>query len=179
MFFNFVSSACPLSLHFIESMISSIANPGIHLKNSPLNNTQEYGEIRNAKEIGTFIIDKARTEEIETSEQLLRAITLSKAVIKRPEPKIVTKTFQALRIYVNNELLHLKTLLRGMSALTAQNGLCIVITFHSLETGIVDKFLLENSRNFKTLVRGLIPSEEEILANPASRSGKLFAFYKR
>ena len=80
---------------------------------------------------------------------------------------------------MNNELLNLKTLLKGMSALTAQNGLCIVITFHSLETGIVDKFLLENSEKFKTLIRGLVPSEEETLANPASRSGKLFAFYKK
>jgi 16S rRNA (cytosine1402-N4)-methyltransferase len=102
-----------------------------------------------------------------------------------------TRTFQALRIAVNGELSRLPDLLEGALRVLEPGGRLGIITFHSLEDGIVKKFFrgknrdctcppeapicrCEGRRAVNILIRkGLVPSEDEIRQNPPSRSARL------
>lgn len=122
---------------------------------------------------------KCQESDIRTSNQLVNLINESKEYITQPEPRVIVKTFQALRIYVNNELSSLKLMLKNLDFISKPKTLCVVITFHNLESKIVDDFLIRNSEIYKTIVKGLVPSKIEIENNNASRSGLLFAFFKK
>ena len=103
-----------------------------------------------------------------------------------------TKTFQALRIYINDELNELKLALQKSQDLLAPNGLLIIVSFQSLEDRIVKDFFNHNSgkrwrssRHYPELPdklatqlkiitkKPILPSASEILENPRSRSAKL------
>ena len=103
-----------------------------------------------------------------------------------------TKTFQALRIYINDELNELKLALQKSENLLAPNGLLIIVSFQSLEDRIVKDFFNHNSgkrwrssRHYPELPdklatqlkiitkKPILPSASEILENPRSRSAKL------
>ena len=133
-----------------------------------------YGEERQARPIAAAIVAARKTEKIETTKQLVRII--ARAVPKRFHPKrihVATKVFQALRIAVNTELENLGTILdEGVKYLKPGARFC-VISFHSLEDRIVKRKFRNNDSLIVLTGKPVLPSEEEVAANPRSRSARL------
>ncbi len=134
-----------------------------------------YGEEGKARAIAAAIARARGTKPIETTFEL--AAIVERAVGKKPWQKInpATKTFQALRIAVNDELGALKDGLATAAKIVAPEGRIAVIAFHSLEDRIVKNFMRDNAKTgFKILTKKPITAtEEEIALNPRSRSAKL------
>ena len=133
-----------------------------------------YGEERQARPIAAAIVAARKTEKIETTKQLVRII--ARAVPKRFHPKrihVATKVFLALRIAVNTELENLGTILdEGVKYLKPGARFC-VISFHSLEDRIVKRKFRNNDSLIVLTGKPVLPSEEEVAANPRSRSARL------
>ena len=130
---------------------------------------KEYGEERFAKRIAKNIIQE---RPIKTTFQLVK-------VIGRRREKIhpATRTFQALRIAVNDELNNLKKALPQAVKVLEKGGRIVIISFHSLEDRIVKNFFKDSNLNILTK-KPVISSQEEIKINPRSRSAKLRAATK-
>jgi 16S rRNA (cytosine1402-N4)-methyltransferase len=143
---------------------------------------KEYGEERFAKRIANEIVRSREKEPITSTLQLVSII--ERAVPywyqkRRIHP--ATKTFQALRIAVNDELNNLGRALPQAIEVLKPGGRLVVISFHSLEDRIVKNFLRENSRKglLKVLTKKPVkPSAEEVKVNPRSRSARLRAAVK-
>ncbi|RKY05065.1 16S rRNA (cytosine(1402)-N(4))-methyltransferase [Candidatus Poribacteria bacterium] len=137
---------------------------------------REYGEERYAGRIARKIVSMREIAPITTTGQLARVIESAvppKARRGRIHP--ATRTFQAIRIYVNRELENLERGLKSAIERLRPGGRICVISFHSLEDRIV-KRTLKSSPELKVLTKKpLRPSEEEIKRNPRSRSAKLRA----
>jgi 16S rRNA (cytosine1402-N4)-methyltransferase len=141
-----------------------------------------YGEERFAKRIARGLVEAREKKKIETTQELVNVIERSvPAAYRRGKLHFATRTFQALRIAVNDELGALaEGLEKGFEAL-GSGGRLAVITFHSLEDRLVKRFCKakeeagEGKRVNKRVIR---PSEAEIRANPRSRSAKLRIFKK-
>jgi 16S rRNA (cytosine1402-N4)-methyltransferase len=134
----------------------------------------EYGEERYSRRIARAIADRRREREIaaaaDLAEIVRRAIPRSKHE-QRIDP--ATRTFQALRIAVNEELQSLETALRRLPDCLRPGGRLAIISFHSLEDRRVKEAFRDDAR-LKNLTRKPIrPSEAELAANPRSRSAKL------
>lgn len=137
------------------------------------------GEERWARRIAAGIVRSRVTETIRTTQQLSGIISRSvppKSRFGRLHP--ATRTFQALRIAVNEELEGLSEALRAAMRLVRSGGRICVIAFHSLEDRIVKRTFLQVGKDlsspFSVLTRRPVrPTEEEILDNPRSRSAKL------
>jgi 16S rRNA (cytosine1402-N4)-methyltransferase len=134
----------------------------------------EYGEERFSRRIARAIAERRREREIASAADLAeivrRAIPRSKH-----ESRIdhATRTFQALRIAVNEELRSLDLALRRLPDCLQPGGRLAIISFHSLEDRRVKEAFRDNPR-LKSLTRKPIrPSEAETSANPRSRSAKL------
>ncbi len=137
---------------------------------------REYGEERFAKKIAERIIE-SRIKPIETTFQLIeiiKSVIPRKYQVGRLHP--ATRTFQALRIAVNDELNNLdKTLPQAINVLS-KGGRLVVISFHSLEDRIVKNFLKKcGGEGYLKLItkKPVWPSGGEIIKNPRSRSAKL------
>jgi 16S rRNA (cytosine1402-N4)-methyltransferase len=149
------------------------------------------GEERFARPIARAIADARRTAPITTTRAL--ADIVSRVVRQRPgEIHPATRTFQALRIFVNEELDELQAALFAAEDILKAGGRLVVVSFHSLEDRIVKTFLADHSRvgggsrhqpevrhaapTFRILTkRPLVASEKETTANPRARSAKLRA----
>ena len=147
-----------------------------------------YGEERFARRIARAIVTARRQHPLERTSQL--AGLIEKAVPRRERNKHpATRTFQALRIYLNRELEVLEQALPQTLTLLAPGGRLVVIAFHSLEDRIVKRFIRSQSRHrplppklpvmpseadlaLKDLGKRL-PDALEIAANPRSRSAVL------
>jgi 16S rRNA (cytosine1402-N4)-methyltransferase len=133
-----------------------------------------YGEERQARPIAAAIVAQRKIEKIEMTKQLVGVI--ARAVPKRFHPKrihVATKVFQALRIAVNTELENLgKILDEGVKYLKPGARFC-VISFHSLEDRIVKRKFRDNDSLVVLTSRPIVSTEEEIAANPRSRSARL------
>ena len=136
----------------------------------------EFGEERFARRIAGAI---CRTENISTTGDLVRVIEKAVPPYARSQ-KIhpATRTFQALRIAVNDELGELKSFLECAPAMLSENGRLAVMSYHSLE----DRMVKHSFRSvavdgpFKVLTKkAVIPSDKEQRQNPRSRSAKLRA----
>lgn len=138
---------------------------------------KEFGEERFAKKIAEAIIKNR--ENIKTSKELGEII--KKSVPKPYERGRIhpaTRTFQALRIFLNKELENLKNILNSIDKIIKIGGRVVIISFHSLEDRIVkQKFNeLEKIKKIKILnKKPIIASPEEIAKNHRSRSAKLRA----
>ncbi len=137
---------------------------------------QEYGEEPFARRIAAAIIHYRQKKRIETTLELAEIV--KKAVPRKAWPKRIqpeTRTFQAIRIAVNNELENLKQGLAQAVDLLDTGGKLLVISYHSLEDRIVKRYFKSCSQNsFKILTKKPIaPEKEEIFNNPQSRSAKL------
>ncbi len=135
-----------------------------------------YGEERYARRIAKALVAARQTEAIETTAQLVAII--KEAVPGRYRTGAIhpaTRTFQALRIAVNDELGALKDGLASAYALLKPGKRMAVVSFHSLEDRIVKTFSKEKEAEGAIALtkKPLVPSDEEIAHNPRSRSAKL------
>jgi 16S rRNA (cytosine1402-N4)-methyltransferase len=136
-----------------------------------------YGEERFSRRIAKGIVEARKKKKIETTGELVKIIGDSvPSVYKRGRMHFATRTFQALRIAVNDELGALeKGLEKGFEFLKV-GGRMSVITFHSLEDRIVKKFYKQRQTEEKAKLinkKPITPQQEEIKNNPRSRSAKL------
>ncbi len=141
---------------------------------------KSYGEERFAEKIARKIVEEREKKPIETAFELASIILRT----VRPKGKIhpATKTFQALRIAVNDEIGALKEGLEKAFDSLGGGGRMAVISFHSLEDRIVKNFFRKRKNNgeAETLSKKpIVPSREEILENPRSRSAKLRIIEKK
>lgn len=140
----------------------------------------KYGEERASRRIARFIVEFRRDQPIKTTGQLAAVVcrALNQPVRGRRAQKThpATKTFQALRIAVNDELGMLEKMLASAPDLLKQNAMFGVISFHSLEDRIVKLNFKENaSKGIYEIItkKPIIPNKEELKSNPRARSSKL------
>lgn len=134
----------------------------------------EYGEERFSRRIAKAIVCQRAKCPIKTTGELAEIV--KKAVASRGRIHPATRTFQALRIAVNDELKSLEEGLLGALDILAVNGRIVVLSYHSLEDRIVKNIFRDRVREGKfTLItkKPLSPSFEEIQRNPQSRSAKM------
>jgi 16S rRNA (cytosine1402-N4)-methyltransferase len=149
------------------------------------------GEERHARAVARAIVAARRRAPITTTKAL--ADLVARVVHGRPggiHP--ATRTFQALRMFVNEELAELANALAAAERILKGSGRLVVVSFHSLEDRIVKTFLAERSRlagvsrhrpdvtgpapTFRLLIRRpIVPDEAEVAQNPRARSAKLRA----
>ena len=145
-----------------------------------------YGELKNARKIAAIIAKTRNDKKIETTGDLMSAT--EKLFQREREKKEMAKMFQALRIEVNHEMDALKEMLNGAKGMLCEGGRLSVITYHSLEDRIVKNMMKAGNVEGKInqdffgrietpfrLVNNkvIVPSDEEQLQNPRSRSAKL------
>ncbi|MBI2610266.1 16S rRNA (cytosine(1402)-N(4))-methyltransferase RsmH [Candidatus Giovannonibacteria bacterium] len=133
-----------------------------------------YGEERFSRRIAKAIVNARRIKKIETSNELAQIIL--RAVGRRGKIHPATKTFQALRIYLNEELLNLEEGLKGAFKILKPQGRIAVISFHSLEDRIVKNYFRERAREGSAKLitkKPKRPGEGEVALNPSARSSKL------
>ncbi len=130
-----------------------------------------YGEDRSSRRIARAIVTARAIKPIVTAVQLANVIEA--AVPRRGRIHPATKTFQALRIAVNDELQTLKTAMEAWYEALNANGRFSIITFHSLEDRIVKQWMKEQDNARILTKRPIAPSDEELQTNPRSRSAKL------
>ncbi len=142
-----------------------------------------YGEEHAARRIAHAIVEARAVKPIETSAELAAIVKKSvPAVLRFGRIHPATKTFQALRIAVNDELGALREgLTKGFQFLAPQ-GRMAVITFHSLEDRIVKDFFRERVKEELAVAvekKPIVPSEDETKENPRARSAKLRIIIKK
>jgi 16S rRNA (cytosine1402-N4)-methyltransferase len=136
-----------------------------------------YGEEQFAWKISKAIVARRQEKPIETTFDLVEIIKLATPKFyhhKKIHP--ATKTFQALRITVNDEIESLKDGVQKSWERLAKNGRLAVISFHSLEDRVVKQFFKDREdmeEGKRVTKKPLIPTKEEIVENPRSRSAKL------
>lgn len=154
----------------------------------------EYGEERHSRRIARAIERRREGEEIATTSMLADIVRAAVPGKSKPGVDKATKTFQALRIAVNDELKELSEVLEASRLVLNEGGRLVVVSFHSLEDRIVKQFLRrysgekkgvsrhlpdierESDAEFELLSRkALLPGAEEINRNPRARSAKLRA----
>jgi len=138
----------------------------------------ELGEERHARRVARAIVDVEKTRLIETTGQL--ADIVRRAIPRKGYTRIdpATRTFQAIRIWVNRELEDLDGFLTRAAGRLAPDGRLVVITFHSLEDRVVKHTLRALQANGTLTIRTKrpqVPTEAEIERNPRARSAKLRA----
>ena len=148
-----------------------------------------YGEERKSRQIAQKIVEYRRKKKIETTTELAEIIY---TVIHRKAGEIdpATRTFQALRIAVNDELGELERGLNGAANRLLKGGRLVVVDFHSLEDRIVKNFMKENGGKkvriskyapelaednslFCEVSKAIVPTADECCNNPRARSAKL------
>ena len=150
-----------------------------------------FGEERHSRSLARAIVAARREAPITTTRAL--ADIVAKVVRSKPgEIHPATRTFQALRILVNEELDELYLALSAAERMLKPGGRLVVVSFHSLEDRIVKNFLVERAKagggsrhlpviaqaapSFHILTkRPVTPDEDEVAANPRARSAKLRA----
>lgn len=147
---------------------------------------REYGEDRFAKRIARAIVAARRAAPIVRTLQLAQIVAQS-IPVREPGKHPATRTFQAIRIQVNHEFEEIRAALAGSLSVLAPRGRLCVISFHSLEDGIVKRFMQEQSQEdpiyaglpdvpahaqpkLRRVGKAIHPSEQEIAANPRARS---------
>lgn len=150
---------------------------------------KEYGEEKFARKIARAVSHDAKAGLIQTTKDL--ADLIARVIpVKEKHKNPATRSFQAIRIYINRELEVLETVLSAALKVLAPAGRLSIISFHSLEDRIVKRFLREQSRvkdlypdlpilitegepNLKLIGKPIFPSEQETQENRRSRSSVL------
>jgi len=139
----------------------------------------EFGEERRSRRIARAIV---RARPITTTAELARVVAAAAPAMKGEKIHPATRTFQALRIRVNDELGEIQSLLKSAESLLKPEGRLILISFHSLEDRLVkDAFkAAKDKRVFEVLTKKPVTATDaEIKRNPRSRSAKLRAAEKQ
>jgi len=149
----------------------------------------KYGEEKNSRKISKSIVEKRTSQKIENTGQLVSII--SELVPLNFQRKTLSRIFQALRIYVNDELGNLLFFLENSMKVLKKGGRIVVITYHSLEDRIVKDFfkaetivnlspkedplgLVKREARLKLVNRKpIVPNEVEVSSNYRARSAKL------
>jgi 16S rRNA (cytosine1402-N4)-methyltransferase len=149
----------------------------------------QYGEEHFSRRIAKAIVEQRAAEPIATTGRLAE-------IVKKAHPRWekgkhpATRVFQAIRIFINNELVDLESCLEQCLEVLCVGGRLLVISFHSLEGKIVTKFMQKHSRcgdfpawvpvrhdqcmaRIKIIERAIRASDEEIFCNPRARSASL------
>jgi len=170
----------PLDMRMDQSSGSTAAEWLREVDETDLANViYEYGEERYSRRIARAIVQTRQSAPIETTGQL--AAIVRRAVPHRGYQRIdpATRTFQALRIWVNRELERLDLFLVRAAQRLLQGARLAVITFHSLEDRIVKHTFraIEKAEEAMRIVtkRPLVPGDDELARNPRARSAKLRA----
>lgn len=151
-----------------------------------------YGEERKSRRVARAIVERRREKRIETTAELAEIVRRAVGPSARDESDPATRTFQALRIAVNDELGELERGLAAAESVLAPGGRLAVVSFHSLEDRAVKEFVRARagrapspSRHlpltgtvpapaFRDLTRRpIVPSDDEVAANPRARSARL------
>ena len=148
----------------------------------------KYGEEKKAKRIAKAIVEARKSYKIRTTKELAEIILEETPRRFNDKKHPATKTFQAIRIFINNELEELDLLLDFTSKHLKIGGRTCIISFHSLEDRMVKRFFRDHSRrdpklsklpnladdsSFKLVTKAVKPSENEMNINPRSRSATL------
>ncbi len=151
-----------------------------------------YGELKNSRKIANTLVKARKQKPIENTQDLLKCI--EPLFRKEHEKKELAKAFQALRIEVNREMEVLTEMLTSATELLREGGRLSVITYHSLEDRIVKNLMKSGNAEGKIIQdfygrtespfklinnKVIVPSQEEQLQNPRSRSAKLRIAEKR
>ncbi len=139
----------------------------------------EFGEERFSRRIARKIVKLRHEKKIETASQLANIVRSCIPKTKNKSIDPATKTFQALRIAVNEELKWLKVAINRLPDLLNPGGRIAIISFHSLEDRIVKQSLQQNDRLEIISRKPIMAGEEELLNNPRSRSAKLRVAQKK
>ena len=138
----------------------------------------EFGEERRSRRIARAIV---RARPIRTTAELAQVISAAAPSMKGDKIHPATRTFQALRIRVNNELGEIQALLKSAGSLLKPGGRLVLISFHSLEDRLV-KDAFKAAKDAKLLdvltKKPVIATDEESRRNPRSRSAKMRAAQK-
>ena len=144
-----------------------------------------YGELREARKLAREIVNKRKSADIKTTEDLKKVFSYVPA---HKSNKFFAQVFQAIRIEVNQELDALKEMLVQSSNVLKKDGRLVIISYHSLEDRLVKKFLKngmfegEPERdvygNYQKVFelpyrKAIVPTEEEIEDNSRARSAKM------
>lgn len=136
-----------------------------------------FGEERYAKKIAKEIVQRREKQAFKTTRDLQEAVLAAvPASYKRGKLNPATRTFQAIRIAVNEELTALEEGIKKAFDALAPGGRLAVISFHSLEDRIVKNFMRDAAKRGEGKLvnkKPIVPSEDEIERNPRSRSAKL------
>jgi 16S rRNA (cytosine1402-N4)-methyltransferase len=148
---------------------------------------KEYGQERYSKRIAKAVVQQREQQYITTTKELAELVI--KVVGRSQEKKHpATRTFQAIRIFINQELESLSTALDDCLGLLVSSGRLLLITFHSLEDQLVKSLLHKHSHSnlprklpvmekkqakLTRVCKAIKPSAEEIARNPRARSAKL------
>lgn len=138
----------------------------------------EFGEERRSRRIARAIV---RSRPIRTTAQLADVISAAARPMKPERIHPATRTFQALRIFVNRELDDLRALLSAAPQVLKPGGRLVVISFHSLEDRIVKDAMRDGAKlgQYRLLTKKPVtPGEGEVDRNPRARSAKLRAAEK-
>ena len=147
-------------------------------ENDLANLIYEFGEERRSRRIARAIV---RARPITTTAELARIVSAAAPPMKGDKIHPATRTFQALRIRVNNELGEIQSLLKSAGSLLKPGGRLVLISFHSLEDRLVKDAFREAGRAkvFKILTKKpIMADEQEQMRNPRSRSAKMRAAQK-
>ncbi len=130
-----------------------------------------YGEEKNSRQIAKKIIEYRRKKIISSTFELVELI---KKVNNYKKKHPATRVFQALRIYINDELNELDLTLKKSLLFLKKNGKIITVAFHSLEDKVIKNFFVKNKSFLNILTKKPVtPDEREKRTNPRSRSAKL------
>ncbi len=148
-------------------------------ENELANLIYEFGEERRSRRIARAIV---RARPITTTAELARVVSAAAPSMKGDKIHPATRTFQALRIRVNNELGEIQSLLKSAGSLLKPGGRLVLISFHSLEDRLVKDAFREAGRAkvFEVLTKKpVVADEQEQMRNPRSRSAKVRAAEKQ
>jgi 16S rRNA (cytosine1402-N4)-methyltransferase len=138
----------------------------------------EFGEERRSRRIARAIV---RARPISTTAELAGIISSAAPSMKGDKIHPATRTFQAIRMAVNDELGEIRSLLESAGSLLKPGGRLVLISFHSLEDRLVKDAFKEwgRTKSFHVLTKKpVVAGEQESLRNPRSRSAKLRAVEK-
>ena len=150
---------------------------------------RDYGEERFAKRIARAIVKYRAEAPIRTTTQLAKIISEANPAWEQGKDP-ATRCFQAIRIFINQELEDLERFLPQSLSILAKGGRLVVISFHSLEDRIVKRFIREQSRGdhyppdlpvlasqikpkLRPVGKAIYPDDQEVQANPRARSAVL------
>lgn len=138
----------------------------------------EYGEERRSRTLARAIVEARQKQKITTTKQLAEIVRSRVPRTGKIHP--ATRVFQALRLVVNKELEYIKSFLYHIPQVLADGGRLVCISFHSLEDRLVKQYLRDNKQLFKLLTeKVVVPTQEEVAANPSSRSARLRAAVRK